>query len=129
LRINTYLAMNEQIVELLRLPHATTSDRYAAARIEELEAERVALRQACEAAEQTLRNLATAFIVSNDAIIIAKNEAANLRAALGKPEKTAKRSCRHAISNYQLDGDTGHVWCFACKPPRRVTQGETEEAS
>ena len=35
---------------------------------------------------------------------------------------TEQRSCRHAISNYQLDGDTGHVWCFACKPPRRITE-------
>jgi len=46
---------------------------------------------------------------------------AMLCAALGKPGKVAKRGCRHAISNYQLDGDTGHVWCFACKPPRRIT--------
>ena len=34
----------------------------------------------------------------------------------------ASRTCRHAVSNYQLDGDTGHVWCFSCKPPRCVTE-------
>ena len=48
--------------------------------IDRLEAEKAKLVAACKAAEQTLRNLASAFIIGDNAII-AKNEAANLRAA------------------------------------------------
>jgi len=40
-----------------------------------------ALLEACEVTEQTLRNLATAFLIGDNAII-AKNEATNLRTTI-----------------------------------------------
>ena len=104
--------MKEQVKDILR-PFKLAS-RYAADCIEELEAEREKLRGACEAA---LDDIGTNIMGES----CNPELEAMLCAALGKPGKVAKRGCRHAISNYQLDGDTGHVWCFACKPPRRIT--------
>lgn len=38
------------------------------------------------------------------------------------PEAQPNPICRHGDSNYQVSPYDGDVWCFACKPPRNISE-------